>query len=506
MSSFSIASILGDETNSPKRSQVLKLQRALPSPPPTPQQENLPWSLSLPSTSSVQQDWLSYPPPSTIQLLPTLPLTPPQTPQQWVGSTPSRPRYSPYPRQPQLSKPGKIPGVARFASPLSKEELEKKCQRFVPSNTQRNNTWATNVFAEWLSERNKQTIEQYPDILQSQQPTSTVDVVLAAFILEARRKDGDCYPANTLKNILAAIYRIMKAKYGATNVINFMEKESRERSYPHLHNAMDHQFRLLRCNGIGVERKQAEVITVEQEKQMWERDVLGTYTPKVLLQTVFFYNGKNFCLRGLLEHQTLRFSQLVRLYNPDRYTYYEFGSKNHPGGVNDKSQGKCVTIVHTGNCKSHVALLDLYLNKVPKANIETDSPFYLSPLPFTPLRQRPWYFTDPLPTKTLKFLLKSMCSDAGLKGNFTNHSLRATGATTLFDAGVPEAIIQKRTGHKSVDSLRFYERTTLKQNMEVSSLLNQATATLPDTEIEENFTLSPEEFDMFKAMDDSDLF
>lgn len=166
----------------------------------------------LPSTctSSVQQDWLSYPPPSTIQLLPTLPPTPPQTPQQWVGSTPSRPRYSPYPRQPQLSKPGKIPGVARFASPLSKEELKKKCQRFVPSNTQRNNTWATNVFAEWLSERNKQTIEQYPDILQSQQPTSTVD---AAFILEARRKDRDCYPANTLKNILAAIYCIMKASY-----------------------------------------------------------------------------------------------------------------------------------------------------------------------------------------------------------------------------------------------------------------------------------------------------
>ena len=77
---------------------------------------------------------------------------------------------------------------------------------------------------------------------------------------------------------MAVIYHIMKVNYGATNVINFMEKESKERSYLHLHNAMDHQFCLLRCNGIGVERKQAEVITVEQEKQMWERDVLGTFT------------------------------------------------------------------------------------------------------------------------------------------------------------------------------------------------------------------------------------
>lgn len=53
MSSFSIASILGDETNILKPSQALGLQWVLPSPPPTPQQENLPWSLSLLSTSSV---------------------------------------------------------------------------------------------------------------------------------------------------------------------------------------------------------------------------------------------------------------------------------------------------------------------------------------------------------------------------------------------------------------------------------------------------------------------
>ena len=48
----------------------------------------------------------------------------------------------------------------------------------------------------------------------------------------------------------------------------------------------------------------------------------------------------------------------------------------------------------------------------------------------------------------------TMASEAGLSGNYTNHSLRVTGTTSLFDAGVPEAIIQKRTGHKSVDALR----------------------------------------------------
>ena len=58
--------------------------------------------------------------------------------------------------------------------------------------------------------------------------------------------------------------------------------------------------------------------------------------------------------------------------------------------------------------------------------------------------------------------------DAKIPGNFTNHSLRATGTTTLFDAGVPEALIQKRSGHRSSKALRVYERVTPEQNLAVS--------------------------------------
>ena len=68
-----------------------------------------------------------------------------------------------------------------------------------------------------------------------------------------------------------------------------------------------------------------------------------------------------------------------------------------------------------------------------------------------------------------------MCVDAEVEGNFTNHSLRATGATTLFDAGVPESLIQKRTGHRSLDALRMYERVTPQQEKAVSDVLASTT-------------------------------
>ena len=39
----------------------------------------------------------------------------------------------------------------------------------------------------------------------------------------------------------------------------------------------------------------------------------------------------------------------------------------------------------------------------------------------------------------------------------------------LYDAGITGGVIQKRTGDKSLDALRCYERTTISQNLEVSA-------------------------------------
>ena len=53
----------------------------------------------------------------------------------------------------------------------------------------------------------------------------------------------------------------------------------------------------------------------------------------------------------------------------------------------------------------------------------------------------------------------------------TNHSLRATGATAMFQANMPEKIIQKTTGHRSLEALRSYERISTQQHQAVSRVL-----------------------------------
>ena len=59
-------------------------------------------------------------------------------------------------------------------------------------------------------------------------------------------------------------------------------------------------------------------------------------------------------------------------------------------------------------------------------------------------------------------MVKDTFAEVGIAGK-TNHSLRATGATQLYTANVPEKMIQQRTGHCSLKGLRILQTKNLNQ-------------------------------------------
>ena len=98
-------------------------------------------------------------------------------------------------------------------------------------------------FKSWITSRNAPTEEKYPaDLLEVRYPFHVIDRTLAAFVIEARRVDGNHYPGTTLKNIIAALFRVMKENQGAANVTSFVEKASREKYYPQLNATLDRQL------------------------------------------------------------------------------------------------------------------------------------------------------------------------------------------------------------------------------------------------------------------------
>ena len=83
----------------------------------------------------------------------------------------------------------------------------------------------------------------------------------------------------------------------------------------------------------------------------------------------------------------------------------------------------------------------------------------------------PWYECAAVGKEKLQTFMESMCRDARIAKK-TNHSLRATGASALFHAGVPEKLIRDVTGHRS-NALQLYERPTEQQRKQVSEVLVQ---------------------------------
>ena len=69
-----------------------------------------------------------------------------------------------------------------------------------------------------------------------------------------------------------------------------------------------------------------------------------------------------------------------------------------------------------------------------------------------------------------------MCKEAGIQGRKTNHSLRATTAARLFQAGLDEQLIMERTGHHSTDGVRSYSED---QRIALSNIVNDTPARAP---------------------------
>ena len=81
-----------------------------------------------------------------------------------------------------------------------------------------------------------------------------------------------------------------------------------------------------------------------------------------------------------------------------------------------------------------------------------------------------WYSSVPLGHNKLNTTVKTMMSEAGVKGYYTNHSLRATAVSRLFQNDVDDKLIKGVTGHRS-KALHGYKRETEDQLLKVSKIV-----------------------------------
>ncbi len=105
----------------------------------------------------------------------------------------------------------------------------------------------------------------------------------------------------------------------------------------------------------------------------------------------------------------------------------------------------------------------------PSNNPKCSADFYLRPLErFSP--DGVGFSCQPLGIHKIETAVNELCLQAGIEGRHSNHSLRATSVSRLYDAGVDEQLIQERTGHRS-NAVCGYKRTSFKLQKKVTDTL-----------------------------------
>ena len=337
--------------------------------------------------------------------------------------------------------------------------------------------WAVSAYVDWRNDRlyhfNYDAPIYFADLNKLEDlKRDNFEYALCRFIPEVTKVKGEGpYPGKTLYQMIVAIQ-----KYLNINKLNWKLVDGNE--FPDLRTVLDNVMQEHTAMNIGVSKRQAQVISYETEQDLWNRGFLGEDTPDKLCNTALFLLGINVYLRAIEEHYYLRRSSPEE---PSQITFEHNSSgvkclvyredcvtKTHNGGIKDMKRDRKIVWVYPSEDQSKclVRIIEKYMGLCPKYYSKKN--FYLQSL----VKPKPtqWYGNQVVGMNTLSTVVKELMKEAGIDGFFTNHSLRQTGGTHLFQAGVERKLVKEATGHQS-DAIDAYQITSDDQRKMLSEII-----------------------------------
>lgn len=142
--------------------------------------------------------------------------------------------------------------------------------------------------------------------------------------------------------------------------------------------------------------------------------------------------------------------------------------KNYQGGSKQNEQDYSdVRMYANGSSLDPVSGFKFYLQKI---NPKCDALFQLPEKNYS--KTGIWYKAVPMGKNTLSKMMQNISKKAGLSREYTNHCVRASTVTALYQAGVDSHQICLLTKHKNENSLKHYiNGSTSEQKRHCSSVL-----------------------------------
>ncbi|XP_033736605.1 uncharacterized protein KIAA1958-like [Pecten maximus] len=218
----------------------------------------------------------------------------------------------------------------RFRIPLKAQDLQQMVENGKSTKTESKTRWAINLFHNWQKQREQLTKNRKYSNPILKMSNSLLNEALSFFIGEVRSEAGSEYRPNTIYELVVSIQHHFRTN---GRFISFLD----DQSFAGMKAVLDSKMKELSKKGMGLQRRQADVISQVQEEDMWRTNILGSDAPQKLLDTMVFMIGLNFALLAGQEHRNLRFgghSQIcIRVDNENRryLEYTEDVSKTNRG-------------------------------------------------------------------------------------------------------------------------------------------------------------------------------
>ncbi len=338
---------------------------------------------------------------------------------------------------------------------LTKESaLEELSKKTFCASTDCKIDWAVGLFKAWRQHRLRTDVVEvfqigWCDIDADDLNAEHLSFCLCCFVNEVRCQNGKEFPGKSLYKLVILIQFYLERKGVFWKLIDGPE-------FKRVKFTLDNLMKK-RASEPGFERQGAEAIPVESEEEMWKNGILGEENPIQLRHTVMYLLGLSFALQGGEEHQNLcapGFNPQITVQKGKGHKFLLYQedqkSKTNQGRISHRKYQPQTTRIYENSENSDrcpVRLFEKYTSLLPAGKTNA---FYKKEICDCKRSPKQWYVDKPIGINSLRPVVKSLCSKVGLSGKFTNHSLRVSTATRLYQKGVDEQTIKQFTGHSPI--------------------------------------------------------
>lgn len=249
-----------------------------------------------------------------------------------------------------------------------------------------------------------------------------LNAALSLFVREVRKPTGQTYAADSIYYLCLGIQHYL---FENGRVDNIFTDIYYERFTDALHELLStYEVRL---------NTQGMIVCRVSEEHLWEARLLGAHSPRVLLNTLVYFNTKYFMLHTTENHLSLSFSNILKQWKknnsidgkPIRSVYLRYNtigySPSQTGSSAMSGLDATAAAAHRRRTldptpyeqlenidnplRCPVKLYEFYLSKCPESIRNRNDVFYLTPEPSCVPDSPVWYSAQPLSTEAMNKML-----------------------------------------------------------------------------------------------------